>query len=98
MTYVEYGPEAERWAQRFARWADRLRSAHLDGLIGALLDAAEPFGPLGAQMLWVAQPALSVFVPRGEVSALAQLLDAPGGVAWLRAQLDDADPDNGTEL
>jgi len=96
MTTMEREPEAERWAERLARWSDRLRPAHLDGLLGALLDAVEPFGPLGAQMLWVAQPALGVFVPRGEVAALARLLDAPDGVAWLRARLDGDLPDSET--
>ena len=71
-----------------------VRAARLDGLIGALLDIAEPFGPLGAQMLWVAQPTLRLLVPRDDIAALARLLEAPGGVAWLREQLigmDDHD-------
>ena len=61
----------------------------IESLVGALLDAAEPFGPLGAQVLWVAQPALGLVVPRDDVDGLAQLLDNPAGVAWLRAALLD---------
>jgi hypothetical protein len=59
----------------------------LAGAVETLLDAAEPLGPLGAQVLWVAQPTLSLFMPRGEITALAQCLDEPGGVAQLREQL-----------
>jgi hypothetical protein len=59
----------------------------LDGLIGALLDAAEPLGPLGAQLLWIAQPTLGLLVPRDEIASLARLIEAPGGVAWVREQL-----------
>ena len=38
-------------------------------------------------MLWVAQPALGLLAPRDEVASLARLLEAPGGVAWLRDRL-----------
>lgn len=77
-----------RWVARLDRWSRRL---HLHGMLTALLDAAEPLGPVGAQFLWVAQPVLGLFTPRHEIDALARLLDAPGGVAWLHAQLDDPD-------
>jgi hypothetical protein len=63
----------------------------LDGLVGALLEAVEPLGPLGAQVLWVAQPTLGLWVPREEIATLAQRLEAPGGVAWLREQLIEMD-------
>lgn len=86
-------PSPEHWARRLARWSQRLRVARLDGLAGALLDAAEPLGPLGAQVLWIAQPALGLFVPRSEIDALARVLDQPGGIAWLREQLTG--PDDG---
>lgn len=49
---------------------------------------AEPLGPLGAQLLWIAQPALGMVIPRGDVDSLARLIDTPGGMAWLREQLD----------
>jgi len=91
MSYVEQSPEAERWAARLARWSGHLHAAHLAGLVEVLLDAAEPLGPLGAQVLWVAQPTLGLLVPRDEIAALARLLEAPAGVAWLRAQLLEPD-------
>lgn len=95
MSIVEHVPEAARWAERLAHWSQRLRAARLDGLAGMLLDAAEPLGPLGAQLLWVTQPALGLFVPRDDIAALARLLDAPGGMAWLRAQLVELDEEMG---
>jgi len=94
MTTLEPLPGAEQWSARLARWSARLHAARLDGLIGALLDAVEPFGPVGAQMLWVAQPTLRLLVPHDEITALAHLLEAPGGVAWLREQSTEMDGDD----
>ncbi len=91
MTYVEQSPEAERWAGRLARWSRRLHAAHLGELAGVLLDVVEPLGPLGAQVLWVVQPTLGLLIPRDDVASLARLLEAPGGVGWLREQLVEPD-------
>ena len=88
-------PDAGYWTPRLARWSRRLHAARLDGLVSVLLDAIEPLGPLGAQLLWIAQPTLGLLLPRDEVASLARLLDAPGGVAWLHQQL--AAPDDGAE-
>jgi hypothetical protein len=87
MSYVEEWSEAERWTRRLARWSRRLRAAHLNGVVGLLLEAVEPLSPLGAQILWVAQPTLGLFLPHEDVASLARLLDQPGGMAWLREQL-----------
>lgn len=71
----------------------------LEGLVSALMDAAEPLSPLGAQVLWVAQPTLKLFMPAGEIDGLAKLLDDPAGLIWLREALtepdDPADADKG---
>jgi hypothetical protein len=91
MSIVEHSPNSDPWAQRLARWSKRLHAAHLEGLVGALLEAVEPLGPVGAQVLWVAQPTLGRWVPHEEITALAQRLEAPGGVAWLREQLIEMD-------
>jgi hypothetical protein len=91
MCTVGHSRDSDPWSQRLARWSRRLRAAHLDGLVGALLEAVEPLGPLGAQVLWVAQPTLGLWVPRDEIATLAQRLEAPGGVAWLREQLIEMD-------
>jgi len=68
-------------------WGDRLRAWGLDGLASALLEAAEPLSPLGAQALYVAQPALGVFLPRESVGRWARLLEDPANLARLRARL-----------
>ena len=77
----------ERLHHRLTAWSARLRTLGVESLVGAFLDAAEPLGPLGAQVLWVAQPALGLVVPRDDVDGLARILDNPSGMAWLRAAL-----------
>jgi hypothetical protein len=83
----------ERLQQRVAGWSVRLRSAGLDGLAETLLDVAEPLGPVGAQLLWVVQPALGLVMPSAvdDLGSLADLLDDPAGVAWLRSALAGVD-------
>ena len=82
-----------RLQRRFAAWSIRLRAMGLDDLAGAFLGAAEPLGPLGAQLLWVAQPALGLLLPGDEIGDLASLLDDPAGMAWLRSELTGGDSD-----
>lgn len=96
MSGKQHGLEAlASWEARFSRWGHRLRAAHLEALAVALLDATEPLGPLGAQILWWAQPTLSLFVPRDEITALARALETPQGLAWVRAQLAGEGTDEG---
>lgn len=91
MHHAEPPDDLTRWTPRLERWSETLRARRLDGVAGALLDAVEPLGPFGAQMLWIAQPVLAVIAPRDEIAALARVLEAPGGVAWLRDRLAGAD-------
>ena len=77
----------ERLQRRLSGWSVRLHTAGLGDLVGTVLDAAQPLGPLGAQILWVAQPALGLLMPRDEIDGLARVLDDPAGVAWLRDEL-----------
>jgi len=96
MSGKQYAPDTlAGWEARFSRWGRRLRAAHLEALAAALLEAAEPLGPLGAQMLWWAQPTLSLFVPRDEIGALARALEDPQGIAWLRAHMVGEGKDEG---
>lgn len=55
---------------------------------GLLLDVLEPFGALGAQVIWVAQPLLGAFIPREMLSDLAVLLEDPDALDEVRRQLD----------
>ncbi len=76
-----------RWDARLTTWGARLRARGLDGLVAALLDAAEPLSPLGAQVLYVAQPTLGIFFPSQGITRWARLLEDPANVAWVRARL-----------
>ena len=73
-------------------WITRLQDVGLAHPVGVALDALEPLGPLGAQLLWVAQPALGLFVARDTLEALGRTLEEPGGVARLRQLLDPPAP------
>jgi hypothetical protein len=56
----------------------------------AVLDAFEPVVPLGAQMLWIAQPTLGGwFIERERLAALAEALETPEGLAEVRRILSD---------
>jgi hypothetical protein len=62
-----------------------------DDFILTALDAFEPLIPLGAQVLWMAQPALGLFGGGQNVGALARLLETPEGVTALRGRLSNRD-------
>lgn len=69
-----------------------MRARGWEGVFIAALDVIEPFGVLGAQLLWTAQPTLGVFVNREAVGGLARALEAPDGIERLRAQLEGDTP------
>ncbi|MCB9453681.1 MAG: hypothetical protein H6672_19805 [Anaerolineaceae bacterium] len=74
--------ESQDWinAVKARGWGDALTLA---------LDALEPLGPLGAQLLWVTQPVLGLVVNRAALGDLAQRLETPGGIALLRQMLEE---------
>lgn len=80
-----------RLAARLRRWAEDLRAWRLVGVVDALLDSVGPLGVIGAQAMWTAQPILRRWLPDDEIAALAHLMDAPEGIAWLREQLSSED-------
>lgn len=53
-----------------------------------LLETGPPLHFLGEQLLWLAQPALSLFVPSHLVRQLAQILAEPTAVRTLLARLN----------
>ncbi len=55
-----------------------------------MLDAGQPLSFIGGQLLWVAQPALSLFVPSQQVRQWAQLLENPSAIRSLKQQLKRA--------
>ncbi len=72
---------------RLHAWAERLKAMGLDGIASVLLDASAPVAPLGAQLLYVAQPTLGVFFSSESVGELARWLETSDGVAMLRREL-----------
>src|SRR5258708_15749585 len=76
----------ERLHKRLESWSVRLRAAGLDGLVGAVLDAAGPLAPLGAQALWEAQPALRLLVASDDIDGLPRLLASRQRINWLRRE------------
>jgi hypothetical protein len=72
-------------------WIQHAKARGWDDALSVALDALEPLGVVGAQVLWVLQPALGLFIARKALSALAEALEEPGGIDRLRKQLDDGD-------
>ncbi len=52
------------------------------------LEAGRPLAFLGGQLLWIAQPALSLFLPGQTIQQAAQLLEEPDAVAALAVRLE----------
>lgn len=85
-------------------WIATLQRRGWSDPLCTLLDALEPLGPVGAQLVWAAQPALRLIGVRSQdaLSALALALEQPGGVQLLQAQLraplppEDDDTDSAT--
>ena len=70
-------------------WVEQVKVRGLGHALGVALDVIEPLGPLGAQLLWAAQPVLGVIASRAALGSLAQALEEPGGIERLRRQLED---------
>lgn len=79
-----------------ADWIERIKARGLGNWLALALDVLEPLGPLGAQVVWVAQPVLGLWLPRSALGGLAEALEAPGGVEGLRVLLEANDTDNDT--
>jgi hypothetical protein len=56
------------------------------GLMGIFLEAAEPLGVIGAQVLWATQPILGLWVSAERVQNWAETLEDPQRFAAWREQ------------
>lgn len=63
-------------SQRLAR---QIRQRGLEAPALVALEAGRPLAFLAGQLLWVAQPALSLVWPRDEVGRVARLFETPAG-------------------
>lgn len=70
-------------------WIEQVKRRGLVTPVRVLLDIVEPLGPLGAQILWVAQPVSGLFGASSVVGQLAKTLEEPGGIDHLRHRLDE---------
>ncbi|MBZ0300392.1 MAG: hypothetical protein K8J31_11645 [Anaerolineae bacterium] len=70
-------------------WIQQVKTRGLAAPLRVLLDVLEPLGPLGAQVLYVAQPASALLGAADTVAQLAEALEEPGGVERLRRLLDE---------
>lgn len=75
-------------------WVDHIKARGLTGAVSFALDALEPLGPLGAQMIWIAQPLFGVFGgenARHAIGDIAEALESPEGVEAIRQRLNADD-------
>ncbi len=59
------------------KWTTFLQRWGLQEFVAWLLEATGPITIIGAQVVYVGQPLLELFWPRGHVKALAELLEEP---------------------
>ncbi len=78
-------PEQETFVNDFA---DTLTHRGLRELALTILQAGQPLSFIGGQLLWLAQPVLSVVLPKQEVAQVAHLLEEPAAVQSLIARLE----------
>lgn len=69
------------------RWRKQIDHLGVGGIINTLLLAFAPLAPFGAQLIYVAQPVVGLWVKRDTLNQWADLLENPSGVDWLRQHL-----------
>jgi hypothetical protein len=70
-------------------WIEKIRARGWGDALSTALDILEPLGPLGAQLLWVAQPAAHWIGGWGDsLGELAQILEDRDGIERLRDMLE----------
>ncbi len=73
---------------------DSIKARGWSSIAITLIDALAPLGIIGAQMVYIAQPAARAFgVPGDLLAGLAGALEHPDELARIRAELDDESPD-----
>jgi hypothetical protein len=53
------------------------------------LEAGRPLALVGGQLLWLAQPALSLIIPASTIGQFARLLEEPAALDRLMARLEE---------
>ncbi len=70
-------------------WIQQVKDRGLTVPVRVLLDIFEPLGPVGAQLLYIAQPAASLWNGAAWMGHIAAALEQPNGVEQLRQLLDE---------
>ena len=78
-------PEQEKLVNDFA---DALSRRGLRDLALLILQAGQPLSFIGGQLLWMAQPALAIVLPKHQVAQVAHLLEEPSAVESLITRLE----------
>ena len=68
----------------------RIRRWGLVQLAITLLESAQPLAFIGGQILWLAQPAMSLFVSHDRLAGYARLLEEPEAIDLLRTRLEES--------
>ena len=79
--------EQEDKPEESGDWLENIKARGMGDTLITVLDVLEPIGPLGAQVLWLAQPLLGVFGWHKVTGEIANALEEPGGVENLRQRL-----------
>lgn len=79
--------EKEEVRETIKQWRIRIDELGVGGIVDTLLVAFAPLAPIGAQLLYIAQPVAGLFIERNVISRWATLLEEPDGIEWLRVQL-----------
>lgn len=81
--------EARR-AELVTTWAQRIEQAGMVAPAILFLETFKPLAFIGAQLLWFAQPFLTLGLKETDVRELADLMEDPQGVEALLARLETA--------
>jgi hypothetical protein len=67
----------DAYQQIWHSWAFKLHAWGVKDWLATLLEAVGPLSLLGAQMIYLSQPLLSVMLPGEQLKALSELLEEP---------------------
>ena len=67
----------------------RVRQWGIGGLVSVLLNSLRPFAFIGGQLLWLAQPTVTLVADGGRVADFARLLEEPAALDLLCTRLEE---------
>lgn len=69
-------------------WVQNAKARGLGHVLEVALDVFQPLGIIGAQLIWVGEPVLRLWIPREMLAGLADALETPDGIEHLREELE----------